>query len=77
MFNVINEHIKHSIVGIEINASHIRKVYEGMVYGRATLMARSRKLLIWEIRITDSRNKLVCLAKLTVMVIEKINDEQR
>ncbi len=60
-----------AIVGIEINANHLRKVKEGYVYGKATLVANSRKLHVWEIRISDERQRLVCLSRLTVMVIEK------
>jgi len=62
---------KQAIVGIEINANHLRKVKEGFVYGKATLIANSRKLHVWEIRISDEKQRLVCLSRLTVMVIEK------
>jgi 1,4-dihydroxy-2-naphthoyl-CoA hydrolase len=63
----------HSIVGVEINANHLRKVTEGYVYGRATLVLRSRKLHVWDIRITNEENELVCLSRLTVMVLERRN----
>lgn len=62
---------KQAIVGIEINANHLRKVKEGFVYGKATLIANSRKLHVWEIRISDEKQRLVCLSRLTVMVIDK------
>jgi 1,4-dihydroxy-2-naphthoyl-CoA hydrolase len=60
-----------AIVGIEINANHLRKVKEGYVFGKATVIAHSRKLHVWEIRISDERERLVCLSRLTVMVIDK------
>lgn len=63
----------HSIVGVEINANHLRKVTEGYVYGRATLVLRSRKMHVWDIRITNEENELVCLSRLTVMVLERRN----
>ena len=62
---------KQAIVGIEINANHIRKVTGGLVHGKATLVMRSRKLHIWEIRIHNESNDLVCLSRLTIMVLEK------
>ena len=62
---------KQDIVGIEINANLLRKVREGWVSGKASLIAHSGKLHVWEIRITDERNRLVCLSRLTVMVIER------
>lgn len=63
----------HSIVGVEINANHLRKVNDGYVYGRANLVLRSRKLHVWDIRITNEGNELVCLSRLTVMVLERRN----
>lgn len=62
---------KQSIVGIEINANHIRSMREGYVHGKASLIMRSRKLHVWEIRITNSGGQLVCLSRLTIMVLEK------
>jgi len=61
---------KHAIVGIEINANHIRKVKDGHVHGKATLVMRSRRLHIWEVKIHNDAGALVCLSRLTIMVIE-------
>jgi 1,4-dihydroxy-2-naphthoyl-CoA hydrolase len=63
----------HTIVGVEINANHLRKVTDGYVYGKATLVMRSRKLHVWDIRITNKDSELVCLSRLTVMVLERRN----
>lgn len=60
----------HSVVGVEINANHLRKVTGGYVYGKATIVSRSGKLHVWDIRITNDNNELVCLSRLTVMIIE-------
>lgn len=62
---------KQSIVGIEVNANHIRSVTEGHVHGKATLVMRSRKLHVWEIKITNDAGSLVCLSRLTIMVLNK------
>jgi 1,4-dihydroxy-2-naphthoyl-CoA hydrolase len=35
------------------------------------VLAHSRKIHVWEIRISDERNRLVCISRLTVMVIDK------
>lgn len=61
----------HYIVGIEINANHIRKVTSGFVTGTATLISKSRKLHIWDIKITNDQEDLVCISRLTVMVLPK------
>lgn len=60
-----------SIVGIEINATHVRKATGGIVTGKATIISRSRKLHVWEIKITNEEDSLLCISRLTVMVIEK------
>lgn len=60
-----------SIVGIEINATHVRKAKGGVVTGKATIISRSRKLHVWEIKITNEEDSLLCISRLTVMVIEK------
>lgn len=65
---------KQTIVGVEVNANHVRKVIQGLVHGKAMLIMRSRKLHVWEIRIYNDANALVCLARLTIMVLEKKAD---
>ena len=57
------------VVGLEINANHIRPVREGLVTARATAEAIGRTTQVWTIRITDERQKLVCLSRITLAVI--------
>lgn len=64
-------HETHAIVGIEINATHVKKATEGIVTGKASLISRSRKLHVWDIKITNDNGDLVCVSRLTVMVINK------
>ena len=58
-------------VGIEINANHVRGVRSGWVYGRATPINIGRTIHVWDIKITDEKDRLVCSSKLTTMVIKK------
>lgn len=58
-------------VGIEINATHVKKVSEGFVFGEAKLIQKSRKMHVWDIRITNEKQELVCIARHTVLIIEK------
>lgn len=57
------------VVGLEINANHLRPVTEGHVYGVATAEALGRRTQVWTIRITDDADRLVCLARITLAVI--------
>ena len=64
----------HAVVGIEINASHLKSVKDGCVFGRATAVRVGRKIQTWEIDIVDEKENLVCKSRLTLAVI-KNNDQ--
>ena len=64
---------QYDVVGLEINANHIRGVREGFVYGTATAIHLGKTTHVWDIRITDEREKLVCISRLTVAVIKKVS----
>ncbi|SOE20609.1 1,4-dihydroxy-2-naphthoyl-CoA hydrolase [Spirosomataceae bacterium TFI 002] len=57
------------IVGLEINANHLRSVSEGWVYGVVKPIHVGRKTHIWSIEITNEEGKMVCVSRLTCMVI--------
>jgi 1,4-dihydroxy-2-naphthoyl-CoA hydrolase len=59
----------HDIVGIEINANHLRPVRKGLVTGKVFPVKTGRKLHVWQIDITDDEGKMVCTSRLTVMLI--------
>jgi len=61
---------KQHAVGLEINANHIRSVKEGFVYGRVTPIHVGRSTQIWEIKISNEENKLVCISRLTVAIVD-------
>ena len=67
---VINLDKQHA-VGLEINANHIRGVMEGFVYGKATPLHVGKTTHVWEIKIVDEQNKLVCVSRITVAVLDK------
>ncbi|NML38724.1 hotdog fold thioesterase [Chitinophaga sp. G-6-1-13] len=58
-------------VGMEINANHIRSAREGYVHGTATPIHIGRRSHIWEIRITDDEQRLICICRHTVAVMDK------
>ncbi|MCS7027557.1 MAG: hotdog fold thioesterase [Bacteroidia bacterium] len=62
---------KFYCVGLEINANHIRSVTSGYVYGRTEPLHIGRKTQVWEIKIYDENQKLVCVSRHTVAVISK------
>ena len=60
-----------SVVGIEINANHLKAVKRGWVFGKANAIRIGRKIQVWEIDIKDENNNFVCKSRLTLAVIEK------
>jgi len=62
---------KYLAVGLDVNANHIRPVQSGYVTGVGTPLHLGRKTHLWEIKIFDEQKKLVCISRLTVMIIDK------
>ena len=58
-------------VGMEINANHIRPVREGTISATAKPVHVGRSSHVWEIRIVNDANKLVCISRLTMAVIDR------
>jgi 1,4-dihydroxy-2-naphthoyl-CoA hydrolase len=61
----------HYAVGLNINASHMRPVKEGYVYGKAEPVHIGRTTHIWNIDITNEKGKLVCNCRLTMAIVAK------
>jgi len=58
-------------VGMEINANHIRSVQSGYVTGIARPVHLGGRTQVWEIRITNEQDKLVCISRITLAVIDQ------
>jgi len=66
---------KHVAVGLDINANHIRSVKSGFVYGIAKALHIGRKTHVWEIKITNEDEKLVCISRITMAIIDRQEKE--
>ncbi|HET9446534.1 MAG TPA: hotdog fold thioesterase [Steroidobacteraceae bacterium] len=62
---------KFRVVGQEINANHVRAVSDGFVVGTTRPFHLGRRSHVWEIRIEDERQRLVCISRITMAVVEK------
>jgi 1,4-dihydroxy-2-naphthoyl-CoA hydrolase len=60
----------HYVVGLDINANHVRSASEG---DTVTAICRpyhvGRTTHVWNIEIRDSRQRLVCISRLTMAVV--------
>ncbi len=62
---------KQICVGIEINCNHIRGKKTGIVTATACPLHIGATTHVWDIRITDEKEKLICISRLTVAVLKK------
>jgi 1,4-dihydroxy-2-naphthoyl-CoA hydrolase len=60
--------------GLEINANHLRPKRDGQLTATATPVHRGRTTHVWDIRITDENEKLVCISRCTVAVVDRPPD---
>lgn len=62
---------RQACVGLEINANHLRPKKDGIVTATAVPVHRGRTTMVWDIRITDEEDKLVCISRCTIAVIDQ------
>lgn len=62
---------KNMVVGLDINANHIKAVREGLVTGTARPLHLGRRTQVWEIIITNDKQQLVCVSRLTIAVLQQ------
>lgn len=60
---------REAVVGLEINANHLRAVREGTVTGTARALHVGRSTQVWEIRIENEAGKPVCISRITLAVV--------
>lgn len=61
---------KQAVMGIEISASHIRGKRDGTVTATATPLHLGQSTSIWDIRITDEKDRLICSSRCTLAVVD-------
>ncbi len=58
-------------VGLEINANHVHSATNGYVTGVATPLHLGKSTHVWDIKIYNDNDKMVCVSRLTVAIIQK------
>ncbi len=63
---------RHTAVGLEINANHLKSVKEGgKVTGTVRPVRTGRQVHVWNIEIRDERGEMSCISRLTVAIVER------
>ncbi|WKZ60997.1 MAG: hotdog fold thioesterase [Cyclobacteriaceae bacterium] len=58
-------------VGLDINANHVKGIKQGTVTGITKPIHIGKRTHVWEIRITNEQNELICISRITMAVIDK------
>jgi uncharacterized protein (TIGR00369 family) len=61
---------KEHVVGIEINANHLRAKRDGMLTAVATPVHVGKRTHVWNVHITDEDGKAVCVSRCTLAVVK-------
>ncbi len=59
------------VVGLEINANHIKAKKDGLVTAVGTFLHQGKTTMVWDIKITDEEENLVCISRCTIAVIKR------
>lgn len=57
------------VVGVEVNANHLRSVRSGRVRGVCKALHAGRRHQVWQIEIFDEQDRLCCTSRLTTAVV--------
>jgi 1,4-dihydroxy-2-naphthoyl-CoA hydrolase len=68
---MVIDHSNFICVGLEINANHIRSAREGKVTGTAKPIHLGATTHVWDIRIVDEKERLICVSRLTVAILPR------
>jgi 1,4-dihydroxy-2-naphthoyl-CoA hydrolase len=61
---------KKAVVGLEINANHLKSVREGLVKGTAKPIHLGKSTQVWEIKLVNHATRLCCISRLTIAILD-------
>jgi len=73
---MVIDHSEFYCVGMEINANHVRSATKGYVTAIATPLHLGATTHVWDIKICDEKEKLICVSRLTVAIIKRKKNKQ-
>ncbi len=62
---------KKTVVGIEINANHLQNKKDGIVKAVALPVHKGKTTMVWQIKIIDEDENIICISRCTTGVITK------
>jgi len=68
-YELVNKETQ-GVAGLEINANHVKAKRDGVVKAIATVLHNGRKTQVWDIKIVDEEDNLICISRCTMAVID-------
>jgi 1,4-dihydroxy-2-naphthoyl-CoA hydrolase len=68
-YELVDKEIE-GVAGLEINANHVRPITEGFVTAVGTVLHQGKSTMVWDIKITDEQDRLICVSRCTMAVIK-------
>lgn len=62
---------ERSVVGIELNASHLRALRDGHLTAEATPVRVGRTVQVWRIALTDDDGRAICESRCSLAVLDR------
>lgn len=62
---------KFAVLGLEINANHIKSAKSGLIIGIAKPIHLGKRTHVWEINIKSEKDELICISRFTAAIIDK------
>ena len=69
--NMIVDDSKYMGVGLDVNANHLRPASKGTLTAACVPLHIGKTTHVWEIKIRDEREHLICISRLTVAIVPK------
>jgi 1,4-dihydroxy-2-naphthoyl-CoA hydrolase len=67
----VDDPTKQQVVGVEINANHMKAVKTGLVTGTVKPIKIGKRIHVWNIDINDEEGNICCISRLTTMIISR------
>lgn len=62
---------KVNVFGMEVNANHIKSKRGGIVTAKAVPIHVGKATMVWEIKIVDELENLICISRCTMGIVPK------
>jgi 1,4-dihydroxy-2-naphthoyl-CoA hydrolase len=67
--NLCLDNTKEYALGLDINSNHLKAAKDGYVFGTARPIHVGAKTQVWEIKITNEKEQLLNISRLTMIVL--------